>query len=246
MYIVKIDQFEGPLDLLLQLIEKEKLDITQLSLAKITDQYLKYLEGFIKIKPEILCDFLVIAAKLLLIKSKYLLPNLQIIQEEDEIDIKDLEEKLLQYKKFKEQAKIFREIEKRGECFYEHPFTFKKCHGFFPPKILITKENLECFFNNVLKKIIVEEKLSQKIIERIFSLQEKISQIQNFLSEKKTITFQKLVKETKEKVEVIVTFLALLELIKQKEVFITQEEIFGEIEMTKISLSTNGYQSIVD
>lgn len=233
-YIVKLDQFEGPLDLLLQLIEKEKLDITQISLAKITNQYLKYLEKLEEIDSRIICDFLVIAAKLLLIKSRYLLPLISVVQDEDEIDSKDLEERLFRYKKIKEQAKVLEELIKSEKSFYEHSFSFKKCAGFFPPKKKkITKEDLKFFSERLLKRSFQEEKFLEETITKTISFQEKIFQLRQLVFQKSIFSFQEVIKITQEKMEIVIIFLALLELIKQKEIVIEQSDIFEEITIRK-------------
>src|SRR3954463_4807631 len=109
---IKVDQFEGPLDLLLQLIEEQRMDITALSLANVTEQFLNYVRGLQEKNPINLADFLIIAAKLLVIKSKALLPNLEFDVEEEEAAF-DLTQQLLQYKKFKEVAKFFKRMDLR-------------------------------------------------------------------------------------------------------------------------------------
>src|SRR5258706_15754469 len=100
-YELKIEQYEGPLEKLLQLIEERKLAITEISLAAVTDDFLKYLETMLEVPPGVLADFIVVASRLVLIKSKSLLPELPLTEEEEE-DIKDLEQRLLLYKRLKE------------------------------------------------------------------------------------------------------------------------------------------------
>src|SRR3989344_5157057 len=103
MHSFRLEQFEGPLDLLLQLIEQQELDITTVSLAKVTDQYLQYLEELERIVPEEVADFLLVASKLIYLKSKYLLPDLAVA---DEQDSGDLERQLKMYRQFYEASKV--------------------------------------------------------------------------------------------------------------------------------------------
>ena len=121
-YNIKLEQFEGPLDLLLQLTEQEKLDITRVSLAQIADQYLEYISNAKNITLAHLADFLSVASKLILIKSKALLPLLQFTEEEEE-EIKDLEHQLAEYKKFKEAAQKLNDV-------FHSPFTYFSRKGF--------------------------------------------------------------------------------------------------------------------
>ena len=113
-YTVRLQQFEGPLDLLLELIEKEKLDITEISLASVAEQYLEYLNNLQNISPGVLVNFLTVASKLILIKSRSILPTLEISEEEEE-EIQDLKKQLEEYKKFKDASKIIGKIVEKNE-----------------------------------------------------------------------------------------------------------------------------------
>jgi segregation and condensation protein A len=230
-YKVNIEKFEGPLDLLLQLIEKEELDITEVSLSKITDQYIKHLKELEEINPAELADFLVIAARLLYIKSKTLLPSLY-IDEEDEGT--DLEQQLKIYKEYWEAAKkIQKMISKKKFIFFREKLLTTDVPAFNPPKSL-TKEKMAKIFRQVLKDIeppiILKE---EKIIKKI-NIEQKIEQIKKMIFDRAVMSFGTLLEGAKNKTEVIVSFLALLELVKQKTIRVDQEDLFNEILIKKV------------
>jgi len=232
MYRVKLKEFQGPLDLLLQFTEENKLDITEISLAKITDQYLNSLKQIENISLESLADFLVIASRLILIKSRMLLPELELTPEEEE-DIEILKQQLAKYKQFKELGKKIRELVKQKNISYSREKYCGLNVIFYPPKNLKLID-LENSFKKTLKEIaLLEEKLPEEKIGLKISLQEKITQLQNEITNKIQITFQKLNKQNKSKIETIISFLALLELIKQKLAKVNQQTVFGEIIIKK-------------
>lgn len=229
---IKQEKFEGPLDLLLELIEKQKLSISEISLAKVTDEYLANVRFLGKIDPEQLAEFLVVAAHLMLIKSRSLLPVLN-LNEEEEASIEELEKRLKEYKRTKELALELKILESGGR----HIFTREAYTGidpiFYPPKKLTLLNIAETFasFLAALPKI---EKLVEEKICRIVSLEEKISHIKAFLQGAMERVFSEVVRGTKEKVEIIVSFLALLELSKQKFVELHQKDLFEDITIKKI------------
>lgn len=225
MYSVRDEQFEGPLDLLLSLIEKEKLDITQISLAKITGAYLEHTNKLDGNSAEI-ADFLVIAAKLLYIKSKELIPQITNDKEEDEIA--DLEEKLREYQIYKKAAKQFdiklssldRSYRKRGKSQIVATFT--------PPES-INKINLFAIFQEVINKAGKELPVQAEIkSEKKVTLKEKRADILFQLKKDKKISFRSFLSKSHNKPEIIVTFLAILEMIKQQEISVQQDENFAD------------------
>lgn len=233
-YKVKLQQFEGPLDLLLQLIEEQKLDITQVSLAQVTDQYIKYLHQAVdkeQISTAELADFLVIAAKLLLIKSKALLPYLEWGQE-DEGD--ELERQLKIYKEYLAASKVILKMIGKKKFSYsrEKLLTIKEV-GFNPPKHL-TDAKLAKVFSGILSELKPLVSLPKDIIRKTINIQEKIAQIRQKILEKASINFGELLKSAKDKTEVIVSFLALLELIKQRTIVVKQDSLFDEITIEKL------------
>lgn len=229
VYNIKIEQFEGPLDLLLQLTEQEKLDITRVSLAQIADQYLQYISQAENITLQNMADFLSVASRLILIKSKALLPLLEFSPEEEE-EIKDLEYQLAQYKKFKDAAKNLAVLmEKSGFCVSRESFLGQSV-VFYPP-VNIVGADLSKAFSKVLGEIPIVEKLEEEMIREVLTLEEKILHLQDALREKVQTSFSELVANAKDKVEVVVSFLAMLEMVKQKLIHVEQGELFSEIKL---------------
>jgi len=235
MYKIKVEQFEGPLDLLLQLIETQELDITQVSLAQVTDQYITYLEKAEGFNPEELADFLVVAAKLLLIKSKVLLPYLSM----DEEDVgSQLENQLKIYQKFYEASKIIHKMILKKRFMYQRENIRSYEVVFCPPEGL-TKDDLVGFFRIILHNLEPVIQLPQQVMKKTMSLKEKIWQIKDIISSNSEMNFRNLVNGVKSKTEIIVTFLALLELIKQRSIVVVQDQIFEEIKIQNINKQEN-------
>lgn len=239
-YIVKASHyqsqekiFEGPLDLLLELIEKEKLDITEVSLAQVANQFLEYLETAQGISPENLADFLLIGGKLILIKSKVILPMLELEKEEEE-DIEELKARLREYQRFKEISKEIKALAVRKEMFFSKQSYSGMRTVFCPPKNVIAfdlKEALE----NVLNKLPKVENLAKRTIKDVVSMKDKIKYIKESLTRRMEMTFTEAASDTKNKIEVIITFLAILELVRKSTVTIEQNDMFGEIKIKKSS-----------
>ncbi|RJR32008.1 hypothetical protein C4569_00615 [Candidatus Parcubacteria bacterium] len=233
-YKIKLQQFEGPLDLLLQLIEEQKMQITQISLAEVTEQYIGYLQEAVsagRIVTEELADFLVVAAKLLLIKSKALLPYLQWGNDDES---RELERQLKIYKEYLEASKTVSKIIGRKKFSYsrEKLLTFQKI-GFNPPKSLNTAK-LSKIFADILYQLKPLTLAPVDVIRKTVNIQEKIAHIRQSIYEKATMNFTELLKDARDKTEIIVSFLALLELIKQRTIFVHQENLFEEIKIEKI------------
>jgi segregation and condensation protein A len=239
-YIVKASHyqsqekiFEGPLDLLLELIEKEKLDITEVSLAQVADQFLKYLENSENVNPEFLADFLLVAGKLILIKSKAILPMLELEKEEEE-DIEELKARLAEYKKFKEISLEIIKLEKRGKMFFSRKSYSGVKTVFCPPKKLAALD-LTNIFENILNELPEIKNLAKETIKKVISIKDKIEYLKKNLMERMEMTFHGAILNNKDKVEIVVTFLAMLELVRNNIVIVEQEEIFGEIRIKKLS-----------
>lgn len=229
VYRIKLEQFEGPLDLLLKLTQEQKLDITRLSLAEITDQYLEYISKRESITLENLAEFLSVAARLILIKSKALLPLLQ-FTEEEEAEIKDLEHQLAEYKKFKDiSLEIAKLDDAHRSCFARESFVGIRA-VFHPPQNIIAGD-LEKAFKKVIGDIPIVEKLEEEMVREVLTLEEKIVHLQDVLRQRAHVSFHELVSGAKDKVEVVVSFLAMLELVKQKIIHVEQGELFEEIKM---------------
>ncbi|MDZ7798096.1 MAG: segregation/condensation protein A [Patescibacteria group bacterium] len=231
MYKIKIEKFEGPLDLLLKLIQKEKMDITQISLSKVTEQYIHYIENSEDISPEELADFLVIAAKLLLIKSKSLLPYLE--REEEETGF-ELERQLKMYKIFLEAAENLKDIIKKKNFSYfrQSNKLFEKV--FIPPEN-INKNILKDCFKGIIHSITPIVTYKQRTIKKTISLKDKIDDIKKIVLEKEFSNFKEILGSAKNKMEIIVCFLALLELVKRRNIILDQNNIFSDISIKKIN-----------
>ncbi len=231
-YQFYLEKFEGPLDLLLALIEKEKLDITQVSLAQVADQYLAYIKAEENISLENLSVFLSIAARLILIKSRALLPVLHFSDEEEEA-MEDLESHLKAYKVFREASQKLGSLLFGAESSFARDGFLGTQVVFYPPKD-ITKEALRSHFLDVLGDIPVFEILPEKEIVAIITLEEKITDLQQTLLARVESSFHDIIRNTGDRVDVIVSFLALLELIKQRLVSVEQEKFFSEIRIKRV------------
>ncbi len=228
-YHIKLEQFEGPLDLLLQLIEQEKLDITRVSLSRVADQYLEYIGNRENISLENLSQFLSVASRLILIKSKALLPLLRFSEEEEE-EIKDLEHQLAEYKKFKDISLKIGELVDAGRiCFSRDSYV--GFESFFCPPENIGVVDLKKSFEKVLGGIPILEKLEEDVVREILTLEDKILHLQDTLRKKVEATFSEMVSGSTDRIEIVVSFLALLELVKQKVIHVEQGELFSEIRM---------------
>ncbi len=230
MYQVKLEKFEGPLELLLELIEKEKLSITELNLAHVADQYLDYIRDNQNIHLENLADFLSVAAKLILIKSRALLPILKFSEEEEE-EIEDLAYQLAEYKKFKEiSARIGKLAVAQRVCFSKVPYQGIRS-VFYPPEG-ISAFDLKKYFQKVLSEVPVASVLQEEIVEEIITLEERISDLEIALRGKLETCFSELISEAKNKVDVIVSFLAMLEMVKQRIIHVEQKDLFQDIKLS--------------
>lgn len=224
MFKTKIEIFEGPLDLLLELIEAEKLDITEISLARIAEQFIAALRQVEQRNPEELADFLVVAAKLILIKSRVLLPYVQLDGEEDG---RDLARQLKMYRVYFDAAKVLRKKLRQHRVLY--PRQHVPPVPVFMPPVGLKLEALPAVFVSVLQRLEPVIRLPREIIVRTLNLQEKIRSIRDRVLAETTINFSRLVNESRSKVDVIVTFLALLELVKQRVIGVTQGGVFEDI-----------------
>jgi segregation and condensation protein A len=225
MIEVETEKFKGPLDLLLELIENEKLDICQISLATITDKYLSEISKIERDGSE-MAEFLVVAAKLLYIKSKQLLPSLETAEEEEEIA--ELEARLAEYQRYKRAAERLSEILDEGGRGFRRKAKNERIITFLPPENL-TKGNLFAIFEEIFKEMPSEP---EKVIEtKKISLEEKRDDILKQIKSKKKISFSGILKQAGSKMEVIVTFLAILEMIKQSEIKVSQTKNFADFKI---------------
>lgn len=236
-YKVKFEVFEGPLDLLLYLIKKDEVDIYEVNLTKIATQFIEYIELMRMLDLEVAGEFLVMASTLMYIKSRELLPKEQQVKPEEEEDDEDprweLIRQLVEYKKFKDAAAQLQHLEVAQEN------TYARIPGKveFEREPEATREDLSIFdllnaVNGILKRF-NEREPAREIFEDKWSVSEKIEMVRNLLAQKTRVRFSELFNTAMTRTEVVVTFLAMLELVKLKQVHILQPEDFGEIEISR-------------
>ena len=241
-YAIKIDNFEGPLDLLCHLIDKNKMNIYDINLSEITDQYIEFLKEQEKLNLEIASEFVVMASTLLFLKSKNLLPKQE--EEEEEITEEELIRRIIEYKKFKEISKVLR----------EKYIIFSNRYYGFDEKIDLPKQKLEKKYDEAIIPEIYEklveknnEKINQnaKNIEKIaitdnYTVASKVREMFRVLIKQKRFVFNKLFSIKKHnKQEVVTAFSGLLELSRRSKVETIQEELFGDITVEKVKKVAN-------
>ncbi|MEI6528245.1 MAG: ScpA family protein [bacterium] len=225
---IKTENFEGPLDLLLSLVEKRKLFINEISLAKVADDYIAYLQGKESFPIADSADFLVIASTLILIKSRSLLPSLNLTSEE-QADIVDLETRLKIYQRIKELSNHIKIRFGKDIIFAAEP---RKAVPVFSPDQTMTKENLLSAILNAIKALPKKEFIPKAVVKKVISLEEMIGNLTERIKRSVKMSFKDFSKFGKEeKVNVIISFLAMLELVKQGIVNVKQENQFSDIEI---------------
>lgn len=230
-YAVKIDAFEGPLDLLLHLIKESKVDIWDIKIVDITDQYLNYIKSMESLNLNIASEYLVMASELMEMKSKMLLPRYQEENEEEEIDPREqLINRLIEYQKYKDMTKSFKELEEvRHEFYTKAPESLKE---YVDQDTIIssdvTLDDLMSAFEKFLKRKKLEKPLSTTVTKKEITVEERRTSIRKILKEKKKVDFFELFEEVTNEY-VVVTFLAVLEMAKKQELTIYQENNFDNI-----------------
>ncbi len=235
-YKLKLEIFEGPLDLLLYLIKKDDIDIHDIPIRQITEQYMQYINMMKMLDLDVVGDFLVMAATLMQIKSKMLLPPDPNEQPEEEIDPRDeLARRLLEYKKFKEIAEALKEKETLRQDFFGRNIDPGQLQQLREESKEIYYEaslfDLISALSEALKK--APEEIIHEIITEEFTVEKKVHDILHLLLKESTIRLQDLFRRARTKIEIIVTFLAVLELIRLKELLAVQKGVFGEIEIMR-------------
>lgn len=239
---VKLPTFEGPLDLLLHLIESNKIDIYDIPIVMITDQYMEYIRAMETKDLNVMSEFLVMAATLLEIKAKMLLP-IEVDEEGEEIDPRaDLVERLLEYKMYKYMALELKDRQSAAaHVLYKEPDIPEEVASYIEPVDLeklvgdVTLRQLNDIFQSILRR--QEDKIDPvrskfgTIEKEEVSLEEKMTHVEQYLTRNQHFTFRKLLEEEarKSKMHVIVSFLAILELMKVGKLTVRQEGTFGEI-----------------
>ncbi len=236
-YNVKIDNFEGPLDLLCHLIDKNKMDIYDIKISDIADQYISYLNAMEELNLEIASEFLVMASTLLYLKSKNLLPNE--VEDEKELTEEELLRRIIEYKKYKEITKVFKDmLEKNENKVFKNPEVIELQKQKLQPTY--TKEQIIEAYKNIV--IANEEKINEnaKNIEKIaivdtYTVESKVKVMFKELIRKKKFIFNKLFSLKKcNNQEVVTAFTGLLELSRRSKVTTSQEKLFGDITVEKI------------
>jgi len=234
-YKVRLEAFEGPLDLLLYLVKKDEVDIYDISIERITTQYLEYLGTFEVLQIEVAGEFLVMAANLLYIKSRTLLPKEQQMPEEEaeEDDPRwELIRQLIEYRKFKEAAAHLRDQEELQAAIFPRAVSLDPAHAPVVDETMMLGDvgifDLINAFQRALKRLPVEEKPGE-IREESFTVTDRINHLMRIVDRGVSMRFEELFSEATTRSELVVTFLAILELIRMKQFRVRQEVQFGEI-----------------
>jgi segregation and condensation protein A len=235
-YKVKFEVFEGPLDLLLYLIKKQEVDIYQVNLTQLASQFIEYIEVMRMLDLEIAGEFLVMASTLMYIKSRELLPVDKQVQAEEEEEGEDprweLIRQLVEYKKFKDAAAQLQQLEERQESVYRREAP-KPVFEAEPQKPDVSIFDLINAVNTILKRVSQREGEQREIFEDKWSVSEKIELLAKVISGKPRVKFSELFEGATSRTEVVVTFLAMLELIRLKQIVCVQPDHFAEIEITR-------------
>lgn len=239
---VKLQVFEGPLDLLLYLLEKNKVNIYDIPIVEITEQYMEYIREMKRQDLEVLSEFLVMAATLVDIKSRMLLPPNPDSEEEEEDPRAELVQQLLEYKMYKCMAYELKDRQMdAGRVMYKKPTIPEEVRAYEPPVDIhelmsdITLSRLHEIFESIMKK--QQDKIDPlrskfgKIEKEEVSLEDKMEDLKKYAAGHRHFSFRGLLTAQSSKVEVIVTFLAILELMKMGTIRISQEHIFDDIQI---------------
>ena len=236
MYKVKLEVFEGPFDLLYHLIQKNEIDICDVSLAQITEEYLEYIRAMQVLDLNLAGEFLVLAVALVELKVKTLMPKpvSALLEEDDSYDFQqDLVARLLEYKKFKDVSEKLRDKELDEQRIYRRLMDEVVEYAKTPDlNDTMPVEELWKAFVEILNKVEVKREDKNGVLEigpEEFNVEEKMEYIQEMLGKKKRIYFKQLFCRQVHKLEIIVTFLALLELVRLSSIKVLQDAVFGRI-----------------
>ena len=228
-YVIQLDVFEGPMDLLLHLIEREELPITAVSLARVTQQYLDYMATLEQLRPDDIAEFLVMAARLLYIKSSALLPRPQQDEDEEEEDPGEaLARQLREYKRFKEKAAFLRELEERGLRTYVRLAPPPALEKRLDPSGLSVDALLDALYE-VLEEMNPPEPPVHSMAALEITIDDKLTELGELVRQGKPFRFKQILRQARNRTEIIVTFLAVLEMIKLRQVRVMQPQPFDDI-----------------
>lgn len=229
-YVVTLPQFDGPLDLLLHLIKEQDIDICDLNIEVVTKQYLDYIHKMEQLNLDIASSYLVMAAELIEIKSRILLPNTNDSDEDLEDPKEELINRLLEYKQYKELTKDFKQLEEQRNAIFTKLPSYSIIADTNFSKIdenLSINDLLEAF-KKFLDRREMEKPLVTKITNKEYSVAKRSLEIKNFLKGKQKVKFDDLF-EVMTKEYVVVTFLSILDLVKKQDIYINQDKNFGDI-----------------
>ena len=232
-YSIKINEFEGPLDLLLHLIKQSNIDIYDVEISEITKQYLDYINKMEELNINVASSYIVMAAELMEIKSKTLLPTKEeeeVTDDEEIVSKENLINKLIEYKKYKEMTSSFKELElNRQNIYIKSP---EKLTNYLDQTIVKSEDTSIDDLVEAFKKFIdrknLEKPITTKITNKEYSVKERKHRIKDILKEKKKVFFTELFEENNTPF-IIVTFLSILEMTKEKEIIVKQDTNFSDI-----------------
>jgi segregation and condensation protein A len=242
-YRLKTAQFEGPLDLLLDLIEKRKLHIGDFSLAQVADDYIAYIRAMEKFPLGDVAHFLVIAATLVLLKSKALLPQLK-LSEDEEGSIDDLKRRLMMLEKFRELSIGVKSLFLKNRMFFRSE---RNDSIVFAPHPSISIQNLLASVESVKHALPKHENIPKAVVKKVVSIEEMMNRLSVRIQQALKTSFKEFsghhgkAMTREEKVHIVVSFLAMLELVKQGVLDVVQEHGFGDIHMESLDLTTPQY-----
>ena len=237
MVQIQVENFSGPIDLLLDLIEKEELDVTALSLAEVTDQYWKEIETTGTDDPDVLAEFITLGSKLLFIKSCALLPSAKPPEADlEEIDqtAEELAAMLADHKRFKDAVDLFRQLEEEGRRTFARMAPVRNVP--LPPGL--EGVTLDTLLSAVKKALAVTPPESEEVAEAVIHIEpvtvtQKMAEVKGKLAGGAKLRFRPLLAECKTRTEIVVLFLAILEMIKGGELWAEQDTPFGDIELVE-------------
>lgn len=227
-YDVHLEIFEGPLDLLLYLIKKDDLEISEIPIASITQEYLSYMDLIKELNLEVAGDFLVMASTLMQIKARMLLPGAE-GEEEEESPLDELKARLLEYQRFKEVAQLLGNRESEYSQIYYRPAPVFDKADF---TLEVSLFDLISSFKEVLQELPVNVK---EIVYEEIPIEQKIREVLDYMEGKEFITLKELLARSVSRIDLVVSFLALLELIRLKQILARQKEVFGEVRIYRIT-----------
>jgi len=239
-FTIKTPAFEGPLDLLLSLVEKRKLFINDIALSKVTDDFISHIQNFEKLPMKDSANFILIASTLLLIKSKSLLPTLSLTEEEEE-GIHDLETRLKIYKRIKDASLNVQNLFGKSIIFSQSQQ--RKIEPIFSPHQSMNLLSLAQAIKDIIKSLPKKENVPKAVVRKVISLEETIDNLTKRITQglkMKFSDFSGSLNKT-ERVNVIVSFLAMLELVKQGIIHVSQEQNFGDINMESKEIGVPRY-----